>query len=87
MYVTRVCGYCVKAKALLKSKGVAWEEHDISGNEALMEEMLQRSDGGTTVPQIFINNRHIGGCDELYALESSGELDSLLAQAAEGKLR
>lgn len=79
MYVTRVCPYCVKAKALLQDKGVGWEEHNITGNEGLIEEMVQRSGGRTTVPQIFIGDRHIGGCDDLYALEKRGELDGLLA--------
>lgn len=79
MYVTRICGYCNKAKALLREKGVSWEEHDISGNEALIEEMYQRTGGCTTVPQIFIAERHVGGCDDLYALEAAGELEEMLA--------
>ena len=79
LYVTRTCPYCVKAKALLKEKGVAWEEHDITGNEPLIEEMVQRAGGRTTVPQIFINDHHVGGCDDLYALEAAGRLDPMLA--------
>ena len=78
MYVTRTCPYCTKAKGLLKSKGVSWVEHDVTANEALIEEMVQRSGGRTTVPQIFVGERHVGGCDDLFALDSQGQLDDLL---------
>ena len=78
MYTTPVCPYCVRAKHLLRQKGVAWTEIDVSRDaaerQALMERTRQR-----TVPQIFINGQHIGGCDELYALERGGRLDPLLA--------
>lgn len=78
MYVTRTCPYCVKAKALLKQKNVNWVEHDVTANEPLIEEMVQRSGGRTTVPQIFVGEHHVGGCDDLYALEAQGKLDDLL---------
>lgn len=81
MYVSRTCGYCVKAKALLREKGVTWEEHDITGNGQKIDEMMERSGGQTTVPQIFIGDQHIGGCDDLYALEADGELEPLLQGA------
>lgn len=78
MYTTPICPYCVRAKHLLRQKGVAWTEVDVSRDaterQALMERTRQR-----TVPQIFINGEHIGGCDELYALERGGRLDPLLA--------
>lgn len=80
MYVTRVCPYCIRAKALLKDKGVSWEEHDISTNPALQQEMVNRANGRTTVPQIFINDQHVGGCDDLFALEAEGKLEELLAK-------
>ena len=78
MYTTPICPYCVRAKHLLKQKGTTWEEIDVSRDSvarmALMERTRQR-----TVPQIFINDEHVGGCDELYALERAGRLDALLA--------
>ncbi|MGC4094331.1 MAG: glutaredoxin 3 [Polyangiaceae bacterium] len=78
VYTTQVCPYCVRAKQLLKQKGAAFEEIDLSRDHearmALVERTLMR-----TVPQIFINDEFIGGCDELYALERAGELDGKLA--------
>lgn len=78
IYTTAICPYCVRAKHLLKQKGISWTEIDVSHNaeerQALMVRTRQR-----TVPQIFINGEHIGGCDELYALERAGRLDPLLA--------
>jgi len=78
MYTTPICPYCVRAKNLLKQKGVSWTEIDVSRDAAervaLMERTRQR-----TVPQIFINGEHIGGSDDLYALERAGKLDALLA--------
>lgn len=78
IYTTPICPYCVRAKHLLKQKGASWTEIDVSRDAdermALMQRTRQR-----TVPQIFINNEHIGGCDELYALERAGRLDPLLA--------
>lgn len=72
------CPYCVKAKNLLQLKGAAWEEYDVKTDPARLEEMLERSGGRKTVPQIFIAGRHIGGCDDLYALNDAGKLDALL---------
>ncbi|HIE07450.1 MAG TPA: glutaredoxin 3 [Desulfarculaceae bacterium] len=78
IYSTKVCPYCVKAKQLLSAKGAAFEEIDISQDPALVEEAQTRSGGRKTVPQIFINNKHIGGCDDLFALDAVGQLDELL---------
>lgn len=80
MYTTAGCGYCVRAEALLKRKGVkAIEEIRVDREPARREEMMTRSGGRRTVPQIFIGEAHVGGCDELFALDSAGKLDSLLA--------
>ncbi|MBU6509471.1 MAG: glutaredoxin 3 [Gammaproteobacteria bacterium] len=79
IYSTRVCGYCVRAKALLKSKQVAYTEYLVDLDPARRDEMLSRSHGRRTVPQIFIGDQHVGGCDDLYALNRRGELDRLLA--------
>jgi glutaredoxin 3 len=79
IYTTQFCGYCVRAKQLLKRKGVAFDEFDVSLDDAKREAMSQRAGGRTTVPQIFINGQHIGGSDDLYALDSRGGLDPLLA--------
>ena len=78
IYTTQYCGYCRMAKSLLTKKNVAFKEIAVDNDPALRTEMMQRSDGGTTVPQIFIGKTHVGGCDDLYALESAGELDPLL---------
>ena len=80
MYTTRYCPYCTSAKALLKRKGVAFKEIDLAGNWELRDEMIQRANGRTTVPQIFIGKVHVGGCDDLHALERAGKLDPLLAE-------
>lgn len=79
IYTKFTCGYCFRAKNLLKSKEASFEETDITMGGAKREEMIQRSGGRTTVPQIFIDGRHIGGSDDLAALDRSGELDALLA--------
>ena len=79
IYTKFTCGYCFRAKSLLKSKDVTFEEYDISMGGPKREEMIQRADGGSTVPQIFINDQHIGGSDDLAALEQAGKLDALLA--------
>ena len=79
IYTTPTCPYCSRAKALLKEKGVDYTETDVSADSALRDAMTQRADGRRTVPQIFIDDRHIGGCDDLYALDDQGELDRLLA--------
>ena len=79
IYTTPFCGYCARAKGLLDSKGAAYEEMDVMEDAAKRSEMRERSKR-TTVPQIFINGQHIGGSDELAALESAGKLDPLLSQ-------
>lgn len=79
LYSTPWCPFCVRAKRLLKEKGVVFTDIDISGDAELRQEMIQRS-GQRTVPQIWIGERHVGGCDDLYALERQGQLNSLLAQ-------
>ncbi len=79
IYTRQGCGYCVAAKRLLERKGVAFVEHDATGNPALRQEMIERAHGGSTFPQIFIGATHVGGCDDLHALESAGRLDALLA--------
>lgn len=73
------CPYCDRAKMLLKKKNVAFEDFNVRADAAKFDEMLQRSNGKKTIPQIFINDQHIGGCDDLYALDATGKLDSLLA--------
>ncbi len=78
IYSTQVCPYCVKAKQLLSSKGVDYKDIDISQDPALVEEAKTRSGGRRTVPQIFIGDYHVGGCDDLFALDAAGELDTLL---------
>ena len=78
IYTTNICPYCVRAKALLKRKGALFQEINVSDNEALREEMIERAGGRRTVPQIFIAGKHIGGCDDLYALDKKGGLDTLL---------
>jgi glutaredoxin 3 len=78
IYTTPYCPYCIAAKELLGKKGVAFKEIDVSGNRELRSQMTARANGGTTVPQIFIGATHVGGCDDLYALEEEGKLDPLL---------
>ena len=77
VYARPFCPYCVAAKALLKEKGVTFREIDITGDDEQRDQMISRS-GRTTVPQIFIGERHVGGYDELAALDDQGELDALL---------
>lgn len=79
IYTTPICGYCARAKRLLESKGAAYLEIDVMSDPAKRAEMTHRAHGGRTVPQIFIGETHVGGCDDLYALERAGELDGLLA--------
>ena len=79
IYTTPICPYCVRAKSLLKKKGVEVEEVDVFMDEAAREEMEAKSGGARSVPQIFIGDTHVGGCDELYALEKDGKLDPLLS--------
>jgi glutaredoxin 3 len=82
VYTTEFCPYCVRAKALLKAKGVAFEEIDVTEDSALREKMVEMAGGRRTVPEIFINGKIIGGYDELRDLESNGELDALLGEPA-----
>jgi len=78
MYTTPICPYCVRAKSLLRKKGVEVQEVDVFMDMAAREEMEAKSGGARSVPQIFIGDTHVGGCDELYALEREGKLDPLL---------
>jgi glutaredoxin 3 len=78
LYTKAFCGYCARAKALLTDKGVTFEEYDITMGGPKRQEMLDRANGGTTVPQIFIDGQHIGGSDDLAALNRQGKLDPLL---------
>ena len=75
IYTTRICPYCINAKRLLDKKGVVYEEIRIDTSNEKYQEMLTRSNGMRTVPQIFIGDTHVGGCDELYALEKQNQLD------------
>jgi len=79
IYTKFFCPYCARAKKLLEEKGAEYEEYEISGGGAKREEMIQRARGRTTVPQIFIDGRHVGGSDDLAELDRSGGLDPLLA--------
>ncbi|MFN3643189.1 MAG: glutaredoxin 3 [Gemmobacter sp.] len=79
IYTTPLCGYCHAAKRLLTRKGVAFTEFDVSADAALRAAMVARSSGGRTVPQIFIGGQHVGGSDDLHALDRAGRLDALLA--------
>lgn len=81
IYTKTWCPYCMAAKELLEEKGIAFKEIEITGNPDLRAEMLGKANGRSTVPQIFIGTRHVGGCDDLYALDRRGELDRLLAAA------
>ncbi|MFC2969951.1 glutaredoxin 3 [Acidimangrovimonas pyrenivorans] len=79
IYTSPFCGFCHAAKRLLNKKGVAFTEYDVSRDPNLRQTMMQRANGGYTVPQIFVGETHVGGCDELYALDRAGKLDPLLA--------
>lgn len=79
VYSSQICPYCVRAKSLLKKKGAAFEEIDVTMDVAARDQMLKETGGARTVPQIFIGDTHVGGCDELYALDREGKLDPLLA--------
>jgi glutaredoxin 3 len=78
MYTTMWCGYCARARGLLQKKGVAFEDIDVEADTSKRQEMVQRANGRTTVPQIFIDGVHVGGSDDLAALERAGKLDPLL---------
>lgn len=79
IYTSPFCGYCHAAKRLLAAKGVVFSEVDVMQEPERRAEMVQRANGGRTVPQIFIGGEHVGGCDELHALERAGKLDAILA--------
>ncbi len=78
IYTRDYCFYCDSAKDLLRRKGIAFTEIDVTGNRERRTEMIGRANGRSTVPQIFVGSTHVGGCDEFYALEEAGELDPLL---------
>ncbi len=82
VYSGDFCPYCVKAKSLLKKKGLEFSEYNVKRDMKRQAEMAERAPGARTIPQIFINNRHVGGCDDLFALEKRGELDAWLESAA-----
>lgn len=79
IYSKSTCGFCYRAKALLDAKDVDYEEYELTWGSPLREEMIERANGRTTVPQIFIDGKHVGGCDDLFALERDGRLDQYLA--------
>ena len=79
IYTKTFCSYCWRAKMLLESKGVSFKEISVDFGGELRQQMLERSNGRTTVPQIFIGENHIGGCDDLVALDNAGKLDELIA--------
>ncbi|GGA99978.1 glutaredoxin 3 [Allosediminivita pacifica] len=79
IYTTPICGFCHAAKRLLSQKGVAFTEIDVMRDQSRKSEMMDRAAGRHTVPQIFVGDTHVGGCDELYALDRDGKLDPLLA--------
>lgn len=81
LYTRQFCGFCTAAKRLLDGKGVSYTEHDATFSPDLKQEMIAKANGRTTFPQIFIAGVHVGGCDELHALERAGKLDPMLAGA------
>ncbi|NJO42363.1 MAG: glutaredoxin 3 [Cyanobacteria bacterium CRU_2_1] len=82
IYTWSSCPFCLRAKALLKQKGVEFTEYCIDGDEAARAKMAERANGCRSLPQIFINHQHIGGCDDLYALNAKGKLEPLLQETA-----
>jgi glutaredoxin 3 len=78
IYTKQTCPYCIAAKDLLRKKNAAFDEISVDGNYEQQKAMSQRANGRTTVPQIFIGSTHVGGCDDLYALEAEGKLDALV---------
>jgi glutaredoxin 3 len=82
IYTTMLCPYCWRAKKLLEERGATYQEVDVMCDSTLRSEMRQRTGGRTSVPQIFINGQHVGGCDELYALDRAGKLKPMLEQPA-----
>lgn len=79
IYTRQLCGFCTAAKRLLDKKGVSYTEHDATFDPELRKQMIQRANGRSTFPQIFIGSKHVGGCDDLHELDRSGKLDPLLA--------
>lgn len=79
IYTSPFCGYCARAKALLSKKNVDYVEYDVLADSSKRDEMVDRAHGRTTVPQIFIDGNHVGGCDDLYELDGAGGLDPMLA--------
>ncbi len=79
IYTWSTCPFCIRAKSLLKRKGVDFTEYNIDGDEAARDKMAHRANGRRSLPQIFIDNVHVGGCDDIYALDARGQLDNLLA--------
>ena len=79
IYTSPLCGFCHAAKRLLNQKGVSFSEVDVLSNPDRKPEMIKRANGGRTVPQIFIGDTHVGGCDDLFVLDRAGKLDALLA--------
>jgi len=82
IYTTGLCGFCYRAKSLLQAKGVEYQEIDVTFSRQKRAELRERAGGRTSVPQIWIGERHVGGSDDLYALEAAGELEQLLGTAA-----
>ena len=82
IYTTMFCPYCHSAKALLTRKGVAFQEMKVDGDRAARRALVELSGGRTSVPQIFIDGQHVGGCDDLHALDAAGKLDQLLTATA-----
>lgn len=81
IYSSAFCGYCARAKRLLDKKGAAYDEYDVLADSSSRPAMEKRAGGRTSVPQIFIDGQHVGGCDDLYALDAAGKLDPLLKTA------
>ncbi|MCG5061897.1 MAG: glutaredoxin 3 [Limnoraphis sp. WC205] len=79
IYTWSTCPFCIRAKSLLNNKGVEFTEYVIDGDEDARDKMAQRANGRRSVPQVFINDQHIGGCDDIHALEAAGKLDPMLA--------
>jgi glutaredoxin 3 len=79
IYTWSTCPFCIRAKGLLNKKGVTYTEYSIDGDDAARNKMADRSNGRRSLPQIFINDAHIGGCDDIHALDTTGKLDALLA--------
>ncbi len=83
IYTTEYCGYCTRAKALLAGKGVQFSEYRAGSDPEKRREMIQRSHGGYTYPQVFINGQHVGGSDDIHDLDAAGRLDAMLAETDE----